>query len=138
MLIDVGEHAFLWEGDSMIDLNALIPSGSRLKLTYAVAINDRGEIAGFGVPPGVLPEEYETKGHGYMLIPCDENHPDLEGCDYNLVEKDPAVTGAAADQTLSRSSQAPTAQKPVTKNQNAFLPVAANPFMRRLGRPWLP
>jgi probable HAF family extracellular repeat protein len=77
MIIGVGEHAFLWEdGGPMVDLNTLIPAGSSLQLTYAVAINERGEIAGFGVPPGVLPEEYETKGHAYILIPCDNDHPD--------------------------------------------------------------
>ena len=75
MVIGVGEHAFLWEnGGPMVDLNTLIPAGSSLDLTYAVAINERGEIAGFGVPPGVLPEEYETKGHAYILIPCDDDH----------------------------------------------------------------
>ena len=80
MIIGVGEHAFLWEdGGPMVDLNTLIPAGSSLQLTYAVAINERGEIAGFGVPPGVLPEQYETKGHAYILIPCDDNHPGV--CD---------------------------------------------------------
>ena len=132
----IGEHAFLWEdGGPMIDLNSLIPPNSSLRLTYAVAINDRGEIAGFGVPPGVLPDQFETKGHAYILIPCDENHPDLEGCDYNLVEQGPTVTGATADQTLSRPSEAAATQNPLAKNQNPFL---ANPLMRRFGRPWLP
>jgi probable HAF family extracellular repeat protein len=79
--IFVGQHAFLWEhGGPMIDLNTLVPPGSGLQLTYAVAINDRGEIAGFGVPPGVPPENYETQGHAYILIPCDANHADTEGC----------------------------------------------------------
>jgi probable HAF family extracellular repeat protein len=80
MLIGVGEHAFLWEdGGPMVDLNTLIPAGSSLQLTYAVAINDRGEIAGFGVPPGVPPEDYETKGHAYILLPCDDDHPGVCG-----------------------------------------------------------
>jgi probable HAF family extracellular repeat protein len=87
MLIGVGEHAFLWEGNGpMVDLNTLIPPGASLELTYAIAINDRGEIAGFGVPPGVLPEDYETQGHAYILLPCDEGHPNLEGCDYSMVD----------------------------------------------------
>jgi probable HAF family extracellular repeat protein len=79
MVIGVGEHAFLWEDDGpMVDLNTLIPAGSNLQLTYAVAINDRGEIAGFGVPPGVPPEDYPTKGHAYVLIPNGDCGDDCE------------------------------------------------------------
>jgi len=83
MLIGVGEHAFLWEGGGpMVDLNSLIPAGSSLQLTYAVAINNRGEIAGFGVPPGVPPEKYETEGHAYILIPCvPTGHAVDDGCE---------------------------------------------------------
>ena len=66
----VGQHAFLWEQGTMVDLNTLIPPGASLDLTYAVAINGRGEIAGFGVPPNCAPEDYELCGHAYMLIPC--------------------------------------------------------------------
>jgi hypothetical protein len=65
----------------MVDLNTLIPPGSNLTLTYAVGINDRGEIAGFGVPVGVSPDQYETQGHAYILIPCDENRADSDGCE---------------------------------------------------------
>jgi probable HAF family extracellular repeat protein len=73
-LIPTGEHAFLWEnGGPMVDLNTLIPPGSSLELTFAVAINERGEIAGFGVPPGCAPQDYGICGHAYVLIPCDAN-----------------------------------------------------------------
>jgi probable HAF family extracellular repeat protein len=93
MLIGVGEHAFLWEdGGPMVDLNTLIPAGSGLNLTYAVAINNDGVIAGFGVPPGVPPEDYEIQGHAYILIPCEDDHPNLEGCDNSIV--DASVTNA--------------------------------------------
>ena len=67
----VGQHAFLRDpGGPLIDLHTLIPPGATLDLTYAVAINDRGEIAGFGVPPGCAPQDVELCGHAYMLIPC--------------------------------------------------------------------
>jgi probable HAF family extracellular repeat protein len=70
-LIPTGQHAFLWEKDGpMLDLNNLIPPGADLELTFAVAINDRGEIAGFGVPPGCAPEDIELCGHAYLLLPC--------------------------------------------------------------------
>lgn len=69
--IFVGQHAFLWErGEPMLDLNTLVAPGANLDLTYAVAINDRGEIAGFGVPPDCAPQDYELCGHAYVLIPC--------------------------------------------------------------------
>ena len=76
----VGEHAFLWEdGGPMVDLNTLIPRGSALQLTYAVAINDRGEIAGFGVPPGCSVQNYSICGHAYVLLPCGEGDDGCEG-----------------------------------------------------------
>jgi probable HAF family extracellular repeat protein len=81
-LIPTGRHAFLWEKDGpMLDLNTLIPTGAELELTFAIAINDRGEIAGFGVPPGCAPEDVELCGHAYLLIPC---HPDAECMNQSL------------------------------------------------------
>lgn len=80
--ITVGEHAFLWEhGGPMVDLNTLVPPESGLQLTYALAINERGEIAGIGVPAGVPPQDYPTKAHAYILIPCDQGHADTESCE---------------------------------------------------------
>jgi probable HAF family extracellular repeat protein len=75
-------RAFLWEDGAIFDLNTLIPSGSALYLIDPETINDQGEIAGNGV---------DTSGnqHAFLLIPCDENHPDIESCDYSLV--DPAT-----------------------------------------------
>jgi probable HAF family extracellular repeat protein len=67
----VGQHAFLREpGGPVMDVNTLIPPGATLELTYAVAINDRGEIAGFGVPPECAAEDYQICGHAYVLMPC--------------------------------------------------------------------
>jgi probable HAF family extracellular repeat protein len=44
-------RAFLWENGVMMDLNRLIPAGSRLYLTGAGGINDFGEIAGTAYDP---------------------------------------------------------------------------------------
>jgi len=84
-------HAFLWENGSIIALNDVIPAGSALQLVAANDINDRGEIAGEGVPPGVDPSNVSTQGHAFLLIPCDENHPGIEGCDYSMMKASAAV-----------------------------------------------
>ena len=73
-------HVFLWEDGSMADLNALIPPNSSLFLQFTEAINDRGEIAGTG-------SDVNGHQHAFVAIPCDENHLNIEGCDYGLVEE---------------------------------------------------
>jgi probable HAF family extracellular repeat protein len=82
--IDNTSRAFLWEDGSMLNLNALIPPSAPLHLQWAQDINDRGEIAGMGILPN-------GDGHVFLLIPCDENHPSVEGCDYSLVHADAAA-----------------------------------------------
>jgi len=72
-------HGFLWEKGSLVDLQTLALPGSGLTVNDALNINDRGEIAGYGVLPN-------GDQHVVLLIPCDENHADVEGCDYGLVE----------------------------------------------------
>jgi probable HAF family extracellular repeat protein len=72
-LVPSQASAFLWEnGGPMVDLNTLIPANSALHLVFAEHINDRGEIAGNGVPPGVSLDDFiqdETLGHAFLLIP---------------------------------------------------------------------
>ena len=71
-------HAFLWERGSMADLNALIvPADLSVQLNAAVGLNERGEI----VAQGTLPSGDQ---HAYLLVPCDENHGNVDGCDYSL------------------------------------------------------
>lgn len=86
---DNNTRAFLWEGGSIFDLNALIPAGSPLHLQWARGINDRGEVAGSGLDAG-------GNVHAFLVIPCDENHPGVEGCDYSRVE-DSARSSAPRD-----------------------------------------
>ena len=76
------DRAFLWDNGSIVDLNAQIPAHSHLQLVgVAPEINDRGEIAGMGVPPGVDPNNVTTQGHAFLLIPCDRDRSDDEGCE---------------------------------------------------------
>ena len=105
-------HAVLWENSGpMVDLNDLV-SGADVTLTGSF-INDRGEITAGGVlANGDL--------HIFLLIPCDENHPGVEGCDYTMVE---------ASVTVPRSSSA------VRNPSSRTLPQS---LMRRMSRYHVP
>jgi probable HAF family extracellular repeat protein len=66
-------HAFLWEhGGPIRDLNTLIPAGSGFQLTFALDINDRGEILAKALPEGGDPnQDPDLYGHLVLLVPCD-------------------------------------------------------------------
>ena len=74
-----GGPGLLWEDDKLYDLNSLIQANSGLAIGDVNFINDRGEIAA----TGVLPNGDE---HAILLVPCDQDHPNVEGCDYSMVE----------------------------------------------------
>lgn len=90
-------RAFLWEDGTMFDLNALIPPDSGLYLQLTETINSRGEIAGTG-------SDVHGNTHAFLLIPCDEGHPDIEGCDYRPVE---VSTVAASHATETQKQLTP-------------------------------
>ncbi len=85
--VDGGVHrGVLWEsGEPIVDLNTLVLPSNGTDVITAQFINDRGEIACTGTTAAV-PDE-----HPCMLIPCDENHPGIEGCDYSPVDASTAV-----------------------------------------------
>ena len=65
--------AFLWEpGGPIVDLNTLVTPPSALNVVEGIEINDRGEIAAAG-------HDEAGNDHSLLLIPCDENHPGIEG-----------------------------------------------------------
>jgi len=96
-------RGFLWEnGGSPVDLNTLIVPGSITYVAAALLINDGGDIACRGFDPG------DTEEHACLLIPCDENHPGIEGCDYGLVDATTATQSPApryVPSGMQRSSQ---------------------------------
>lgn len=83
-------HAVLWESDgSIIDLNDVVSPGSGLTLFEPGFINDRGEIIGKGpLANGNI--------RTFLLIPCDENHPEVAGCDYSLVQGNAPASASAS------------------------------------------
>jgi probable HAF family extracellular repeat protein len=104
------DRSFLWEDGSIIDLNTLIPSGSPLYLQFTDSINDRGEITGNG-------SDASGNSHAFLLIPCDESHPNVEGCDYSLVD-----ASAASSQPIDSapSTRGTRTSPPRTNHQFRF------------------
>jgi probable HAF family extracellular repeat protein len=99
-------RAFLWEDGMMFDLNNLIPAGSPLYLQNVQTINDRGEIAGQGTDSG-------GNNHAFLLIPCDENHPGVEGCDYSSMDVNATAAAALAPAVTPMPPVRPTLRLPL-------------------------
>jgi probable HAF family extracellular repeat protein len=92
-------HGFLWEHGVLFDLNRLIVNRSALQVIEGVFINERGEIIGNAVTP-------EGNNHAVVLIPCDEFHPNRDGCDYRDVDESEAALSGVAGPTPSSGSSA--------------------------------
>jgi len=91
------DHAFLAENGSIVDVNTLVVGGSGVTALNAFDINDRGEIAGYGVLPNGDPR-------AVLLVPCDGNHLNLQGCDYSMVQA--SSTNAPVSAKPARISKA--------------------------------
>jgi probable HAF family extracellular repeat protein len=90
-------HAFLWEnGGPLVDLNTVIQPGTGYQLTNAFNINDRGEILAKAAPLGFTPNDGADLGHLALLIPCDDDHPNVKGCDHSMVDSAKGQTGVKA------------------------------------------
>jgi probable HAF family extracellular repeat protein len=104
-------NAFLWERESMVDLQTLLLPGSSITLSNntgrgAYNINDRGEIAGEGVLPN-------GDSRAVLLIPCDGNHAGIQDCDYSLVDATTSVERAAL--ALPRQTGRPAVSGPASR-----------------------
>jgi probable HAF family extracellular repeat protein len=92
-------HGFLWEnGGPIIDLNKLVVPSAGLTVVSAVFITERGEI-------GCLGTLANGDAHGCLLIPCDESHADVEGCDYAMAETSSAAQISAPSALSGRSPE---------------------------------
>ena len=112
-------RGFLWEnGGPLVDLNSLIVNGSGLTVREGDFINDGGEIAGRAVLPN-------RDVHAALLIPCDEEHPNVEGCDYDTVE---AVTAAPAQ--ARQIALVPPAPRAATFSQTGMMKRRSHHFGR--------
>jgi probable HAF family extracellular repeat protein len=95
-------HGFISEdGAPIADLNQLLVPGADLMVVSAVIVNDRGEIGCLGTLPN-------GDTHACLLIPCDEDHPNMEGCDYDPVV--PAVAAQAPTAPLALNGAATSSQ----------------------------
>jgi probable HAF family extracellular repeat protein len=97
--------AFLWEdGGPIVDLSTLIVPDSGLQLIEARQINDRGEIA-------ISAMDANGNQHAVLLIPCDEGHPGVEGCDYSLVDASAAMQSAAPHSIPNGTQRPPQSRR---------------------------
>jgi probable HAF family extracellular repeat protein len=120
-------RAFLYHDGSLFDLNALIPSNSILSLQFAHAITDRGEIAGTGV-------DANGNAHAFLLIPCDENHPNIEGCDYSLADGNTkAIEASSGASTEKHSATKPTLQPDAIRRLLRSFGPRSSPFLSGIG-----
>ena len=92
-------RGFLWEHGSIVDLNVLVPPNSPLYIIYAYTINHRGEIAVNGVDANGIEQ-------AALLIPCDDNHLGVEGCDYRLMDAASAAATGGRLPTMRRLTTA--------------------------------
>ena len=95
----VGEAGgpFLWEDGVMQNLNDLVVPGSGLTLTYAMAINDAGQIVASGV-------DGQKIEHTVLLTPLPEDTPAIDIDDVGVTEGHTGTRTAAFDVTLSAAS----------------------------------
>src|ERR1035441_10457497 len=90
---------FLWEdGAPLVDLNTLVPPNSGLLLVEPGQINDRGEIS-------VNASDASGNNHTVLLIPCDDDHPDVHGCDYDTIDAETAAAQSTARPYVPTTTQ---------------------------------
>jgi probable HAF family extracellular repeat protein len=107
-------HGFLWEdGGPAIDLNTLA-SAANIALTTPLYINNQGEIAGNGMLSN-------GNTHAFLLVPCDDDHPGVEGCDYSMVDATEVANNAPAPRSpLAIPLTTNSPERTINPSQNWF------------------
>jgi probable HAF family extracellular repeat protein len=126
-------RAFLWEhGGPMVDLNQLVQSSSGFQVLIADNINERGEIAGTGVPAGC--DNIDACGHVFLMIPCDENH--LGVCaDNSMIEVSSARTSAPmAGYPMAGRQGSESPVRPIDQLRNRITPHSHIPDGAKLSK----
>ena len=83
------ERAVVWDKGAIINLNVPIPE--------PININDKGQLAGDGLPPGC--DDENICGHEFLLIPCAAGQG-CEGTDDGTPRTNPAsISTRATTQT---------------------------------------
>jgi probable HAF family extracellular repeat protein len=96
---------FFWEeGGPMVDLNTLLTSSSGIQVQGVATISNRGDIAANGI-------DANGNSHALLLIPCDQNHVGVEGCDYSMVDA-AAVTRRSPASFMPAAPRIPTLNGP--------------------------
>jgi probable HAF family extracellular repeat protein len=90
-------HAVIWENSNVTDLNTMIPSGTGWQLSFALAINDLGQIVGFGTLNNGLAV------NAFLLTPQEGNSPS-------------ATTGAAHANSVAAPQASPAAVRMTMTN----------------------
>lgn len=121
-------RAVLWDkSGSAIDLNTRIGANPHAVYLFAATnINDRGEIVGEGVLPN-------GDAHAFLLIPCDDEHANTEGCEGR--DEDAA---AAIQSTPAVATQAPATAAGGRAARNDRMAAIRARMMRRYRRFGMP
>lgn len=93
-------EGFLWEKGSIVNLNTLISPPNSIHLNFGLYIDHGGEIFGLGNLP-------DGDQRAFLLIPCDENHPGVDGCDYSMVNVVAQLAPRVTDDNATRNVRAP-------------------------------
>ena len=84
-------------------------------------VNDRGQVAG-------------SCGHAFLLIPCDDNHANIPGCDYSLVEASATANDAiTAPGAIMPASASPSLSPDATRQLLRSVGFRSTPWRRRFG-----